>query len=248
MLFLMERPKWRLSQTFMVDRRRLALPSPDGTASADRLEADTARGMLKTDFEQAFIVHNNYKEAERDLFKLSLKILSTPAIIAGALLSAKLISSSADLSAVLQIPLIWLAMIASGVFDTIVVRAYVVNDLVQTEAKHQVNRLRALYLHALADELPRGWTPVWGSTNPYLETRVKFKAATFTPIVLGSINALYVAFGADQLLANEAHMPLHEVVSAPVGVLYLLVQLEITWQFFRENGRRATDRMPDAPK
>jgi hypothetical protein len=160
MLFLMERQKWWPIKIYMVDHSRdQTLPSPNGSPSTGRLDPSTAREMLKTDFEQAFIVHNNYKDSERDLFKLSLKILAFPGVIAGALLSAKLISSSANLSEVLQIPLIWFALMASGILDTIVVRAYVVTDRVQTEAKHQVNRLRTLYLHALADEFPPGWAP-----------------------------------------------------------------------------------------
>jgi hypothetical protein len=236
----MERQRWWPIKTYTVDHSRdRALRSSNGSSNLGRLDSNTAREMLKTDFEQAFIIHNDYKDSERDLFKLSLKILAFPGIIAGALLSAKLISSSANLSEVLRIPLIWLALMVSGILDTIVVRAYVVTDRVQTEAKHQVNRLRALYLHALADEFPPGWTPVWGSTNPYLETRVKFKAAAVTPIVLGALNALYLAVGADQLLARETHLSWHAAVSVPVGILYLLIQLEFTWQIFRKMRRRA---------
>jgi len=202
------------------------------------LDDDTATAMLLTDFEQAFILHNDYKDSERDLFKLALRILAFPGLIAGALLSAKLISSPANLSLVLEIPLIWIALIVAGVLNTLVVRAYVVTDRVQTEAKHQVNRLRTLYLHALADRFPPGWTPVWGSTNPYLETRLKFKAAATTPVVLGTLNALYVAYGTDQLLAHEAHLQWHLVVAIIIGIAYLGVQLEFTWTILRKRWPR----------
>lgn len=224
----------------MVDHSRQEILSPSNrTLDASGLDAATAREMLKTDFEQAFVIHNEYRDSERDLFKLSLKILAFPGIIAGALLSAKIISSPENLSEVLQIPLTWLALIAAGVLNTIIVRSYVVTDRVQTEAKHQVNQLRALYLHALADEFPLGWTPVWGSVNPYLDTRVKFKAATLTPVTLGALNALYLAYGVDQILAYEAHVPWHAFISIPVGVLHLLIQLEFTWQVIREKRWRS---------
>lgn len=137
----------------MVDhnRQKILSSASSDAVGAGRLDAETAREMLKTDFEQAFVIHNEYRASERDLFKLSLKILAFPGIIAGALLSAKLISSAENLSAVLEIPLIWLALMAAGLLNTIVVRSYIAADRVQTEAKHQVNRLRSLYLHALAD-------------------------------------------------------------------------------------------------
>ena len=189
--------------------------------------------MLITDFQQAFIAHNYYRDSQTDLFKLSLKILAFPGVVVGALLSAKLVSSPAHLAVVLQIPFIWLALIAAGVLNTIVVRSYVVADRVQTEAKHQVNRLRFLYLHALSDRFPSDWSPVWGSVNPYLETRLKFKAAASAPIVLGAINATYVGYGLDRLLADEAHLRLHNLTAIGVGLLHLAIQLEFTWQVLR---------------
>jgi hypothetical protein len=206
------------------------------------IDDETARTMLITDFEQTFVVHNEYRDSERDLFKLSLRILAFPGIVGAALLSAKLISSTANLSQVLQIPFIWLSLIAAGILDIIVVRAYVVTDRVQTEAKHQVNRLRSLYLHALADRFPDGWRPVWGSANPYLETRIKFKAAAFTPVVLGAINAVYISYGIDCLLANEAHFHLHYLASVMIGLLCLGMQLEFTWQMLRKMQDRRKKR------
>lgn len=201
--------------------------------------------MLLIDFEQAFVVHNAYRDSERDLLRLSLRILAFPPVIAGALLSAKLISSPEQVSVVLRLPLIWLALVAAGVLNSVVVRAYVVNDRVQTEAKHQVNRLRSLYLTALADKFPPGWQPVWGSTNPYLETRVKFKAAASTPILLGTANTVYVGYGLDRLLAYEAHVFWHLAATIPTAVLYLFIQLELAWNIFRSlRGRADRERKP----
>lgn len=211
---------------------------PDTQERAQSISVDTAREMLLVEFEQAFMVHNAYRESERDLFKLSLRILALPFILAGALLSAGLISAATQLSTILQLPIIWIALIAAGLINAIVVRSAVVNDRVQTEAKHQVNRLRGLYLHALASQFPTGWKPVWGSTNPYLDTRLKFKAAVFSPIVLGSINALYVAYGIDRLLFYQAHTAWHWAASVPAGVAYLAVQLEFTWTLLRGRSRR----------
>lgn len=137
--------KWRSPQAYTVGHSRdRTAPVFDNMKIQARLDRSTAREMLKTDFEQAFVVHNDYRASERDLFKLSLKILAFPGVIAGALLSAKLISSSGNLAVVLQIPFIWLALIIAGILNTIVVRSYVATDRVQTEAKHQVNRLRML--------------------------------------------------------------------------------------------------------
>jgi hypothetical protein len=194
--------------------------------------------MLLIDFEQAFVVHNIYRESERDLFKLSLRILALPPIMAGTLLSAGLVSSTTQLAVILQLPIIWLALIAAGLINSIAVRSSVTTDRVQTEAKHQVNRLRALYLHTLADQFPPGWQPVWGSTNAHLDTRLKFKAAVFSPLILGSMNAVYVAYGTDRLLAYQAGVSWHLALSVPMGLVYFFIQLETTWNIIREFHKR----------
>ncbi|MCH6159955.1 hypothetical protein [Streptomyces marispadix] len=185
------------------------------------------------DFEQAFVLHNDYKTAERELYVLSLRILAFPIVIAGALLSAELISSTGNLGSALKLPVIWLALMASGLLNFVVVRAYVVTDRVQTESKHQVNRLRSLYLVSLAEHFPDGWEPVWGSTNAYLDTKIKLKAALLTPFILGTINALYVAVGLDSLLKYQVSISHHVAIAAFAGVVYLLLQLELTWNVIR---------------
>ncbi|GAB3811440.1 hypothetical protein [Micromonospora zhanjiangensis] len=197
------------------------------------IDVETARKMLLTDFEQAFVLHNDYKDAERDLYKLSLRILAFPVLVAGALVSAKLISSVGQVGTVLRLPIIYVAALVAGVLNTIVLRAYVVTDRVQTEAKHQVNRLRSLYLHALAAEFPEGWEPVWGSTNPYLESRRKLKAAALTSVVIGILNAAYVAVGVDRLIAYGAHVAWPLWLSVVTGALYFAIQMEVTWDFLR---------------
>ncbi len=85
-----------------------AHPPPTRDQSIDQ---ETATSMLLIDFEQAFVVHNAYRDSERDLLRLSLRILAFPPVIAGALLSAKLISSPEQVSVVLRLPLIWLALV-----------------------------------------------------------------------------------------------------------------------------------------
>lgn len=195
--------------------------------------------MLRTDFEQAFVVHNAYRGTEHSLYQLSLRIIAFPLLIAGALLSAGLIRSTESMSRVVQSPVIGLALVAAALLNTVVVRAYVSNDRVQTEAKHQVNRLRSLYLAALADRFPDGWKPVWGSTNPYLDTNVKFKAAALTPVLLGSINGLYVGYGMSSLIGT--HMAVYGRLSlaAVVGTSFFVGQLEAVWQFARGRKERS---------
>ncbi|GIJ07860.1 hypothetical protein ACFFMR_05585 [Micromonospora andamanensis] len=202
------------------------------------IDVETARKMLLTDFEQAFILHNDYKDAERDLYKLSLRILAFPVLVAGALVSAKLISSVGQVGTVLRLPIIYAAAVVAGVLNTIVLRAYVVTDRVQTEAKHQVNRLRSLYLHALAAEFPEGWKPVWGSTNPYLESRRKLKAAALTSVVIGSLNAAYVAVGADRLITYGTDISWTPLLSAVLALIYFLLQMEFTWEVLRRAQRK----------
>lgn len=115
--------------------------------------------MLRTDFKQAFVVHNAYRGTEHSLYQLSLRIIAFPLLIAGALLSAGLIRSTESMGRVVQSPVIGLALVAAALLNTVVVRAYVSSDRVQTEAKHQVNRLRSLYLAALTDRFPTDGSP-----------------------------------------------------------------------------------------
>jgi undecaprenyl pyrophosphate phosphatase UppP len=202
------------------------------------IDVSTAQSMLLIDFEQAFAVHNDYRSSERDLFKLSLKILSFPAVIGGVLLSAGLVSAVVDVDTVIQLPIIYVSLVISGVLNTIVLRALIVTDKVQTEAKHQVNRLRSLYLHALQPSLPPGWTPVWGSTNPYLETKKKAKAAVLNVFILATVNAGYVGFGVERALSQVVYAPWSITASVLFGCFYLLVQLEATWELIRRLGAR----------
>ncbi|PZG16111.1 hypothetical protein C1I95_18305 [Micromonospora craterilacus] len=212
--------------------------TPPPQTRPEGIDVETAHKMLLTDFEQAFILHNDYKDAERDLYKLSLRILAFPVLVAGALVSAKLISSVGEVGTVLRLPIIYAAAVVAGVLNTIVLRAYVVTDRVQTEAKHQVNRLRSLYLHALAAEFPEGWKPVWGSTNPYLESRRKLKAAALTSVVIGSLNAGYVAVGADRLITYGTDIFWTPLLSAAIAVFYFLLQMEFTWEVLRKAQRK----------
>lgn len=212
---------------------------PDTTHdSVRRIDDETARQMLLIDFEQAFVIHNEYKDSERDLYKLSLKILAFPLVIIGAILSAGLISSVPEAIDVLKLPFIWFAFLAAGILNVIVVRAYVVTDRVQTEAKHQVNRLRTLYLHALQDRFPPGWEPVWGATNPYLDTRWKLRAAFLTPLVLGALNAIYVGCATDRLLVYQAGVAWHFGGAIGLAVCFYLLQLEVTWNILRSKLRK----------
>jgi hypothetical protein len=233
-----QRKQWQ----WMLPREEVRAVHPvNGTGQPEPpagIDDETARTMLITDFQQAFIMHNYYRDSERDLLKLALKILAFPGVVVGALLSAKLFSSPADLSTVLQIPFIWLSLVAAGILNILVVRAYVVTDRVQTEAKHQVNRLRSLYLDALADRFPAGWSPVWGSVNPYLETRLKFKSSALTPVVLGVINAVYISYGLDRLLAYKIHFRLHDLAAVTIALLCLGIQLEFTWEALRQVRRQ----------
>ncbi|MCX5066423.1 hypothetical protein OOJ91_11100 [Micromonospora lupini] len=211
--------------------------TPGQQTQHEGIDVETARKMLLIDFEQAFVLHNDYKDAERDLYKLSLRILALPVLVAGALVSAKLISSVGQVGTVLQLPIIYAAALAAGVLNTVVLRAYVVTDRVQTEAKHQVNRLRSLYLHALASEFPEGWEPVWGSTNPYLESRRKLKAAALTSVVIGLLNAGYVAVGTDRLITYGTDIAWTPLLSAGTAVVYFVLQMEFTWDFLRRAKR-----------
>lgn len=189
--------------------------------------------MLKIDFEQAFVLHNDYKDSEKDLFKLSLKILAFPILIIGALASAGLMSSVDGLREILDWPPLWLSLVVAGVLNAIVVRAYVVTDRVQTEAKYQVNALRSLYLSAVRDDLPEGWQPVWGSTNPYLATKAKLKAATLTPLILGLANAAYVGYGLDRTLYALNMGATGRTLSIVASALFFVIQLEMTWNVIR---------------
>ena len=189
--------------------------------------------MLCTDFEQAFVVHNAYRESERALFQLALRIFAFPLLIAGALLSAGLVRSSAQMNAVARLPVISLALIAAALLGAVVVRAYVSNDRVQTEAKHQVNRLRALYLAALEERFPPGWTPVWGARNPYLDTRVKFKAAVVTPLLLSAVGGLYLGYGVDSLADFQMRLAGHGALGAVAGLVFFAAQTEAAWKLAR---------------
>ncbi|MFG3420583.1 hypothetical protein [Micromonospora sp. NPDC048063] len=228
--------------------RRALTPGRTGdlTTAVDQeqsgIDVETARKMLLIDFEQAFILHNDYKDAERDLYKLSLRILAFPVLVAGALVSAKLISSVGQVGTVLRLPIIYAAALVAGVLNTIVLRAYVVTDRVQTEAKHQVNRLRSLYLHALDTEFPKGWKPVWGSTNPYLESRRKLKAAALTSVVIGLLNAGYVAVGVDRLVTYGSDISWPVLLSVAIWLIYFLFQMEFTWDFLRRAQRARSKR------
>lgn len=212
------------------------------------IDRDVANLLLLTDFEQAFVVHNLYQESERELFKLSLRILAFPFLIAGALVSAGLVASTSDVGEVFELPFIWAALIVAALLNAIVVRSYVVTDRVQTEAKHQVNRLRGLYLDALRHDFPPGWEPVWGKVNAYLDTKVKLKAAVMTPLILGIINAAYFGYGIDRLVAG-AGFPLHLAVSLPLGCVALAVQMELTWEIARRRliGEQADGRGSGVP-
>ncbi|MGC5051549.1 hypothetical protein ACLQ2S_08875 [Micromonospora sp. DT48] len=212
--------------------------APPAPTRPGGIDVETARKMLLIDFEQAFILHNDYKDAERDLYKLSLRILAFPVLVAGALVSAKLISSVGQVGTVLRLPIIYAAVVIAGVLNTIVLRAYVVTDRVQTEAKHQVNRLRSLYLHALAAEFPEGWKPVWGSANPYLESRRKLKAAALTSVVIGSLNAAYVAVGTDRLIKYGTGISWTPLLSAAFALIYFLLQMEFTWEVLQKAQRK----------
>jgi hypothetical protein len=201
--------------------------------SSPQIDDETAYAMLRTDFEQAFVVHNAYRATEQALYQLSLRVIAFPLVIAGALLSAGLIRSTARMDQVVQNPVIALALVAAALLNTVVVRAYVSNDRVQTEAKHQVNRLRSLYLSALADQFPSGWKPVWGSTNPYLDTNVKFKAAALSPVLLGCVNGLYVGYGVSSLIGSHLEFAARIAVATVVGAVFFAGQLEAVWQFAR---------------
>jgi hypothetical protein len=146
----------------------------------------------------------------------------------------KSISSVGAVGSVLRLPIIYVAALVSGVLNTIVLRTYVVTDRVQTEAKHQVNRLRSLYLHALAFEFPEGWKPMWGSTNPYLESRRKLKAAVLTSVVIGALNAGYVAIGAGRLITYGSDISWALLLGVAMWVTYFLLQMEFTWDFLRK--------------
>lgn len=208
--------------------------------AAPQIDDETAYAMLRTDFEQAFVVHNAYRSTEHSLYQLSLRIIAFPLLIIGALLSAGLIRSTERMGEIVQSPVIGLALITAAMLNTVVVRAHVSNDRVQTEAKHQVNRLRSLYLTALADRFPDGWKPVWGSTNPYLETNLKFKAAAFTSVLLGAINGLYVGYGTSALIGGHLLFAARLSLAAVVGTLYFVGQLEVVWQYGR--GRTGQNR------
>lgn len=216
-------------------------PSLSGQSSEHQIDGPTAHAMLLIDFEQAFVIHNAYQDSERDLYKLSLRILAFPIVVAGALISAKLISSVSQLGLVGRIPVVWISAIIAGILNTIVLRAYIVTDKVQTEAKHQVNRLRSLYLSAIRPTLPTGWQPVWGATNPYLETRRKLKAANLTAYILGILNAGYVAAGADRLLLYSEHASYHFAISIPLFVVYLALEMELTWTWLQSKGKRKNE-------
>ena len=224
---------------FVAGRRAQGAGSSVSGVRVRQIDEGTAFAMLQTDFEQAFAVHHAYRESERALYQLSLRIIAFPVVIAGALLSAGLVRSSAQMDAVIRLPVISLALIAAALLNTVVVRAYVSNDRVQTESKHQVNRLRSLYLTALADRFPPGWEPVWGSTNPYLDTKVKFKAAMVTPLLLGAVNGLYLGYGVDALTGFQLALAAHVALGAVVGLGFFALQLEAVWNLARRRiGRR----------
>ncbi|WFE43056.1 hypothetical protein [Verrucosispora sp. WMMD1129] len=95
-----------------------ARTTPSARTRPGGIDVETARKMLLIDFEQAFILHNDYKDAERDLYKLSLRILAFPVLVAGALVSAKLISSVGQVGTVLRLPIIYAAAVIAGVLNT----------------------------------------------------------------------------------------------------------------------------------
>lgn len=196
------------------------------------IPVETALEMLKVDFEQAFEIHNQYKDAERDLFKFSLKVLAFPLLVIAALISARIFSSYNATIDLLDWPPLWVVTLLAGCLNIIVVRSYVVTDKVQTESKYQVNALRSLYLTSLAETFPDGWSPVWGSTNPYLATKIKLKAASLTSTMLSLMNAAYIGYSVDRLFL-QPWSRVHVLVALAVGLAIFLLQMEFTWSLIR---------------
>jgi len=159
--------------------------------------------LLKIDFEKAYVVHQDYKDEQTKLLQFSVKLLAFPVVVVSALLTAKIVSDLTTISELFELEVVWISFIISGILNVPVARAHIMTDIVQTESKHQVNRIRGLYLHILKPVLPDNWEPFWGDFNDQLDAEFKAKSANISSIILTLANATYVGFGGFKIVSNS---------------------------------------------
>jgi len=164
---------------------------------------DLSVGLLKIDFEKAYVIHQDYKIEQTKLLQFSVKLLAFPLVVISALLAAKIVSNLTTISELFELEFVWISFIISGILNVPVTRALIMTDIVQTEAKHQVNRIRGLYLHILKSLLPEKWEPHWGDFNDQLDAGFKAKSANISSAILTFTNAAYIGFGSYKIISNS---------------------------------------------
>ena len=193
----------------------------------DKAMEDLASNLLRIDFEKSFVVHQDYKAEQTKLLKFSIKLLSFPMLVIASLVAAKFFNGPINLSGILEIEIIWYCLIISGCLNIIVLRSYIVTDMVQTEAKHQVNSIRNLYLTLLQSKLGSRWRPHWGEFNASIHSKFKIKSASLASVFLALINSIYISIGVYLILMNNFNAGLYKAVifcSVLAICIYLIQQ------------------------
>lgn len=183
---------------------------------------DASVELLKIDFEKAFEVHEDYKKYTIDYWNILTKTTAFPVIIASVFMTAKYFSASPKLVDILDLEIIWYALVISGILNFATLRAYILTDRVHIEAKHQVNCIRSIYLIALKDFLPNNWSPCWGSTNAYMKRKIKLRGSNITSLIFGAINSTYFVYGLYRIILNQN-------IIDHISPVYIYVFIAISW-------------------